>query len=105
MGANRAGAEEWSVLGRDGEGARIWSPLLGEGKLLGSASKGSGKQKMDAAVCQRAQNWLFSKELPLFQQKKPEVPPPSTNPFLEDETGAETDEIVIEKSDTDKVSL
>nr|XP_030143688.3 vacuolar protein sorting-associated protein 53 homolog isoform X1 [Taeniopygia guttata] len=35
-------------------------------------------------------------------QKKPEVPPPSTNPFLEDETGAETDEIVMEKSDTDK---
>ncbi|NWV23843.1 VPS53 protein, partial [Origma solitaria] len=34
--------------------------------------------------------------------KKTEVPPPSTNPFLEDETGAETDEIVIEKSDTDK---
>ncbi|NXL13657.1 VPS53 protein, partial [Setophaga kirtlandii] len=34
--------------------------------------------------------------------KKPEVPPPSTNPFLEDETGAETDEIVMEKSDTDK---
>lgn len=54
---------------------------------------------------QRAQNCLFSKEFPLFQQKKPEVPPPSTNPFLEDETGAETDEIVIEKSDTDKVSL
>ncbi|XP_030087196.1 vacuolar protein sorting-associated protein 53 homolog isoform X1 [Serinus canaria] len=35
-------------------------------------------------------------------QKKPEVPPPSTNPFLEDETGPETDEIVMEKSDTDK---
>uniref|UniRef100_A0A8C9LG76 VPS53 subunit of GARP complex n=1 Tax=Pavo cristatus TaxID=9049 RepID=A0A8C9LG76_PAVCR len=34
--------------------------------------------------------------------KKPEAPPPSTNPFLEDETGTETDEIVIEKSDTDK---
>ncbi|NWZ00382.1 VPS53 protein, partial [Loxia curvirostra] len=34
--------------------------------------------------------------------KKPEVPPPSTNPFLEDETGPETDEIVMEKSDTDK---
>ncbi|XP_064021917.1 vacuolar protein sorting-associated protein 53 homolog isoform X3 [Pogoniulus pusillus] len=34
--------------------------------------------------------------------KKPEVPLPSTNPFLEDETGTETDEIVIEKSDTDK---
>uniref|UniRef100_A0A672UU67 Vacuolar protein sorting-associated protein 53 homolog n=1 Tax=Strigops habroptila TaxID=2489341 RepID=A0A672UU67_STRHB len=34
--------------------------------------------------------------------KKPEVPPPSTNPFLEDETGTETDEIVIEKSDMDK---
>ncbi|XP_075024608.1 vacuolar protein sorting-associated protein 53 homolog isoform X4 [Calonectris borealis] len=34
--------------------------------------------------------------------KKPEVPPPSTNPFLEDESGTETDEIVIEKSDTDK---
>ncbi|XP_061219586.1 vacuolar protein sorting-associated protein 53 homolog isoform X3 [Neopsephotus bourkii] len=34
--------------------------------------------------------------------KKPEVPPPSTNPFLEDEAGTETDEIVIEKSDTDK---
>ncbi|NWH94297.1 VPS53 protein, partial [Aegithalos caudatus] len=34
--------------------------------------------------------------------KKPEVPPPSTNPFLEDETGAEADEIVMEKSDTDK---
>lgn len=40
-----------------------------------------------------------------FQQKKPEVPIPSTNPFLEDETGTEADEIVIEKSDTDKVSL
>lgn len=60
---------------------------------------------MAAAVCQRGQNSLFSKELPLCQQKKPEVPPPSTNPFLEDETGTETDEIVIEKSDTDKVSL
>uniref|UniRef100_A0A8C2U0G0 VPS53 subunit of GARP complex n=1 Tax=Coturnix japonica TaxID=93934 RepID=A0A8C2U0G0_COTJA len=36
------------------------------------------------------------------RQKKPEAPPPSTNPFLEDETGTETDEIVIEKSDTDK---
>ncbi|OXB64913.1 hypothetical protein ASZ78_009794, partial [Callipepla squamata] len=35
--------------------------------------------------------------------KKPEAPPPSTNPFLEDEAGTETDEIVIEKSDTDKV--
>ncbi|XP_009875400.1 PREDICTED: vacuolar protein sorting-associated protein 53 homolog, partial [Apaloderma vittatum] len=34
--------------------------------------------------------------------KKPEVPLPSTNPFLEDESGTETDEIVIEKSDTDK---
>ncbi|NXY84238.1 VPS53 protein, partial [Alcedo cyanopectus] len=34
--------------------------------------------------------------------KKPEVPLPSTNPFLEDETGTETDEIVMEKSDTDK---
>uniref|UniRef100_A0A8D2NCB5 Vacuolar protein sorting-associated protein 53 homolog n=1 Tax=Zonotrichia albicollis TaxID=44394 RepID=A0A8D2NCB5_ZONAL len=34
--------------------------------------------------------------------KKPEVPPPSTNPFLEDETGPETDEIVMEKGDTDK---
>ncbi|NXN99220.1 VPS53 protein, partial [Rhinopomastus cyanomelas] len=34
--------------------------------------------------------------------KKPEVPLPSTNPFLEDETGAETDEIVIEKTDQDK---
>ncbi|KAM4647996.1 vacuolar protein sorting-associated protein 53 homolog isoform 4-T5 [Amazona ochrocephala] len=34
--------------------------------------------------------------------KKPEVPAPSTNPFLEDETGTETDEIVIEKSDMDK---
>ncbi|XP_061326269.1 vacuolar protein sorting-associated protein 53 homolog isoform X3 [Pezoporus flaviventris] len=34
--------------------------------------------------------------------KKPEVPLPSTNPFLEDETGTETDEIVIEKSDMDK---
>uniref|UniRef100_A0A8B9QEV2 VPS53 subunit of GARP complex n=1 Tax=Apteryx owenii TaxID=8824 RepID=A0A8B9QEV2_APTOW len=34
--------------------------------------------------------------------KKTEVPPPSTNPFLEDETGTETDEIVIEKSDTDR---
>ncbi|KFQ26666.1 Vacuolar protein sorting-associated protein 53, partial [Mesitornis unicolor] len=34
--------------------------------------------------------------------KKPEVPPPSTNPFLEDETGTETDEIMIEKSDMDK---
>uniref|UniRef100_A0A803W144 Vacuolar protein sorting-associated protein 53 homolog n=1 Tax=Ficedula albicollis TaxID=59894 RepID=A0A803W144_FICAL len=34
--------------------------------------------------------------------KKPEVPPPSTNPFLEDETVAEADEIVMEKSDTDK---
>uniref|UniRef100_A0A8C0FYI3 VPS53 subunit of GARP complex n=1 Tax=Bubo bubo TaxID=30461 RepID=A0A8C0FYI3_BUBBB len=34
--------------------------------------------------------------------KKPEVPLPSTNPFLEDEAGTETDEIVIEKSDTDK---
>ncbi|XP_063258851.1 vacuolar protein sorting-associated protein 53 homolog isoform X2 [Prinia subflava] len=33
---------------------------------------------------------------------KPEVPPPSTNPFLEDETGPEADEIVMEKSDTDK---
>lgn len=74
-------------------------------KLLGSALKGSGKQNVDAAMCQRAQNWLFSEDLPLFQQKKPEVPPPSTNPFLEDETGAETDEIVMEKSDTDKVSL
>lgn len=73
--------------------------------MLGSALKGSGKQNVDAAVCQRAQTWLFSDELPLFQQKKPEVPPPSTNPFLEDETGAETDEIVMEKSDTDKVSL
>lgn len=73
--------------------------------MLGSALKGSGNQNVDVAVCQRAQNWLFSKELPLFQQKKPEVPPPSTNPFLEDETGAETDEIVMEKSDTDKVSL
>lgn len=77
----------------------------GRGRLLGSALKGSGKQNVDAAVCQRAQNWLFSDELPLFQQKKAEVPPPSTNPFLEDETGAETDEIVMEKSDTDKVSL
>lgn len=45
------------------------------------------------------------KEIPLFLQKKPEVPPPSTNPFLEDEAGGETDEIVMEKSDTDKVSL
>uniref|UniRef100_A0A8C3CRA4 VPS53 subunit of GARP complex n=1 Tax=Cairina moschata TaxID=8855 RepID=A0A8C3CRA4_CAIMO len=34
--------------------------------------------------------------------KKPEVPPPSTNPFLEDEAGTETDEIVIEKSDAEK---
>ncbi|XP_008937406.1 PREDICTED: vacuolar protein sorting-associated protein 53 homolog, partial [Merops nubicus] len=34
--------------------------------------------------------------------KKPEVPLPSTNPFLEDETGTETDEMVIEKTDTDK---
>uniref|UniRef100_A0A663ME35 Vacuolar protein sorting-associated protein 53 homolog n=1 Tax=Athene cunicularia TaxID=194338 RepID=A0A663ME35_ATHCN len=34
--------------------------------------------------------------------KKPEVALPSTNPFLEDEAGTETDEIVIEKSDTDK---
>ncbi|NWY27956.1 VPS53 protein, partial [Pheucticus melanocephalus] len=71
-------------------------------RLLGSALKGSGEQNVDSALCQRAQKWLFSEELPLFQQKKPEVPPPSTNPFLEDETGAETDEIVMEKSDTDK---
>uniref|UniRef100_A0A8C8BFV8 VPS53 subunit of GARP complex n=1 Tax=Otus sunia TaxID=257818 RepID=A0A8C8BFV8_9STRI len=34
--------------------------------------------------------------------KKAEVPLPTTNPFLEDEAGTETDEIVIEKSDTDK---
>ncbi|XP_068010866.1 vacuolar protein sorting-associated protein 53 homolog [Melanerpes formicivorus] len=34
--------------------------------------------------------------------KKPEVALPSTNPFLEDETGTETDEIVIEKSDMEK---
>uniref|UniRef100_A0A674H9U8 Vacuolar protein sorting-associated protein 53 homolog n=1 Tax=Taeniopygia guttata TaxID=59729 RepID=A0A674H9U8_TAEGU len=34
--------------------------------------------------------------------KKPEVPPPSTNPFLEDETGAETDEIVMEKKLIDR---
>uniref|UniRef100_A0A8B9TPF7 Vacuolar protein sorting-associated protein 53 homolog n=1 Tax=Anas platyrhynchos TaxID=8839 RepID=A0A8B9TPF7_ANAPL len=34
--------------------------------------------------------------------KKPDVPPPSTNPFLEDEAGTETDEIVIEKSDAEK---
>lgn len=40
-----------------------------------------------------------------FTQKKPEVPPPSTNPFLEDEAGTETDEIVIEKSDAEKVSF
>lgn len=56
----------------------------------------------------RRQSRLFSKELHFLVcslQKKPEAPPPSTNPFLEDETGTETDEIVIEKSDTDKVSL
>lgn len=79
--------------------------VLGEDKMLCSALKGLIKQTMDAAVCQRGQNRLFSKKLPLFEQKKPEVPPPSTNPFLEDETGTETDEIVIEKTDMDKVSL
>uniref|UniRef100_A0A8C0JCR6 VPS53 subunit of GARP complex n=1 Tax=Chelonoidis abingdonii TaxID=106734 RepID=A0A8C0JCR6_CHEAB len=34
--------------------------------------------------------------------KKAELPPPSTNPFLEDETGTETDETVIEKGDIDR---
>lgn len=42
------------------------SPLLEEGKLLYSALKGLVKQNMEAAVCQRGQNRLFSKELPLF---------------------------------------
>lgn len=42
------------------------SPLLEEDKLLYSALKGLVKQNMEAAVCQRGQNRLFSKELPLF---------------------------------------
>ncbi|XP_074869640.1 vacuolar protein sorting-associated protein 53 homolog isoform X4 [Carettochelys insculpta] len=34
--------------------------------------------------------------------KKAELPAPSTNPFLEDETGTEADETVIERSDIDR---
>lgn len=41
----------------------------------------------------------------MSQQKKLESPPPSTNPFLEDESTPEMEELAMEKGDLDQVSL